>query len=342
VSDEVLLAVRDLSVSFATDGGLLRAVDGVSFDVPAGQTVALVGESGCGKSVTAHAIMRLVPTPPGKIDVGRVLFEGRDVLALPEREMQKLRGARMAMVFQEPMTSLNPVYTVGTQIIEAIRLHKAISRASARAHAIEALRRVGFPAPDEGVDRYPHELSGGMRQRVMIAMALACRPALLIADEPTTALDMTTQAQILTLLRELKDELGMAMLLIAHDVALVGEIADSVVVLYAGEVAESGPSAEVLTSPRHPYTRALLRSVPPTGAKAIRVRGQKRARLPTLEGTVPDLRSLPPGCRFQDRCPEVFERCRVEAVPVYREGSALVRCFLHDPAAGGARAEAAS
>jgi oligopeptide/dipeptide ABC transporter ATP-binding protein len=330
-STEPLLAIRDLSVSFATDGGVLRAVDGVSFEIGAGRTVALVGESGCGKSVTAHAILRLVPAPAGRIDAGKVLFEGRDLLTLPERDLREVRGARIGMIFQEPMTSLNPVYTVGTQIAEAVRLHADVSRAEARRRAVGALQRVGFPTPELGVDRYPHELSGGMRQRVMIAMALVNSPALLIADEPTTALDSTTQAQILELFATLKDELGMALLLIAHDLALVAEIADEVVVLYAGQVVERGEAAAILREPRHPYTRALLRSVPPIGARRPRGRATRRPRLPTIEGTLPDLRQPQLACRFGPRCPEAFARCAAEAPPPYPIGSALVRCHLHDP-----------
>jgi peptide/nickel transport system ATP-binding protein len=333
------LSIRDLSISFATDGGALRAVDHVSFDVPAGGTVALVGESGCGKSATAQAILRILPTPPASIDGGEILLGERDLLKLPERAMREIRGGRVGMVFQEPMTSLNPVYTAGFQIMEAIRLHRKVSRGEARRQAIEALGRVGFPEPARHVDSYPHELSGGMRQRVLIAMALSCRPGLLIADEPTTALDATVQAQILDLLQRLREEDGMSLLLVAHDLALVGEIADEIVVLYAGWVVERGPARAVLAAPAHPYTRALLASVPP---RTHRTRGVKRAPLPTIEGTLPDLRSPPRGCRFQDRCPEVMERCRVETPELYPVtmgetpkppaqpvgDGAVARCFL--------------
>jgi peptide/nickel transport system ATP-binding protein len=327
VSDEPLLSIRDLTVSFATDGGRLRAVDRVSIDVPRGRTVALVGESGCGKSVTAHAILRLLASPPASVDSGEIVLEGRDLLKLGEREMRAVRGGRVGMVFQEPMTSLNPVYTVGFQIAEAIRLHRDVSRREAKRLAIEGLTRVGFPEPARRIDSYAHELSGGMRQRVLIAIALACDPVLLIADEPTTALDATVQAQIMELLRDLKDASGMSMLLIAHDLALVGEVADEIVVLYAGVVVERGPAREVLASPSHPYTRALLGSVPP---RAHRVRGQTGRRLPTIEGSLPDLRSPPPGCRFEERCPEAFERCKVEPPTLLEAGAAgaLARCFL--------------
>ncbi len=324
---EPLLSVRDLSVSFVTGGGVLRAVSRVSFDVPRGRTVALVGESGCGKSVTAQAVLRLVPAPPGRIDGGKILFEGKDLLAIPERELREVRGGRIGMVFQEPMTSLNPVYTAGFQIVEAIRLHRDVSRREARRQAIAALARVGLPDPALRVDSYPHELSGGMRQRVLIAIALACDPALLVADEPTTALDTTVQAQLLELLARLREDTGLSILLIAHDLALVAEVADEIVVLYAGVVVERGPAREILRAPSHPYTQALLRSLPP---RAHRARGQKARRLPTIEGTLPDLRAPPPGCRFQARCPDVMDRCRAQTpalAPVPRT-DVLARCFL--------------
>ena len=325
-----LLSIRDLSVSFATEAGALRAVERVSFDIPKGRTVALVGESGCGKSVTAQSILRLLPSPPARIDGGEIVFEGRDLLKLPERELCEVRGGRVGMVFQEPLTSLNPVYTVGFQIMEAIRLHDRVSRSEARRRAIEGLARVGLPEPSRNVDAYPHQLSGGMRQRVLIAMALACGPALLVADEPTSALDMTVQAQILELLRELREAAGMSLLLIAHDLALVGEIADEIVVLYAGVVVERGPARAVLGSPSHPYTRGLLGSIPPRGHK---VRGQRREKLPTIEGTLPDLRSPPVGCRFHPRCPEAMDRCRTESPPFFAgsEPGSVARCFLCEP-----------
>jgi oligopeptide/dipeptide ABC transporter ATP-binding protein len=334
VSDEPLLEIRDLSVSFAADGGRLQAVDRVSFAVPRGRTVALVGESGCGKSVTAHSILRLLPSPPARIDGGEILLEGRDLLKLPEREMRAVRGGRIGMVFQEPMTSLNPVYTVGFQIEEAIRLHRDVSRREAKKLAVEGLARVGFPEPARRIDSYAHELSGGMRQRVLIAIALACSPALLVADEPTTALDATVQAQILELLAKLREESGMSLLLIAHDLALVGEVADDLVVLYAGVVVERGPAREVLRAPAHPYTRALLRSLPP---RTHRVRGEKGRRLPTIEGALPDLRSPPPGCRFHERCPDATERCRVEPPAlVAADNGAEARCLLVEESRGAA------
>jgi oligopeptide/dipeptide ABC transporter ATP-binding protein len=327
VSEEPLLSIRDLSVSFAAEGGRLLAVDRVSFDVPKGRAVALVGESGCGKSVTAAAVMRLLPEPPARLDGGQIRFDGQDLLTLPERAMRAVRGGRIGMVFQEPMTSLNPVYTVGYQIAEAIRLHRDVSRREARRLAIEGLAKVGLPEPARRVDSYPHELSGGMRQRVLIAIALACSPALLIADEPTTALDATVQAQILELIASRRREEGMSLLLIAHDLALVGEVADEIVVLYAGVVVERGPARAVLGSPAHPYTRALLQSLPP---RLHRVRGQPGRKLPTIEGSLPDLRRPPPGCRFHDRCPEVVDRCRTEAPALLAAGDALSRCHLVD------------
>jgi peptide/nickel transport system ATP-binding protein len=333
-----LLRVRDLTVTFSLDGAALRAVDRVSFDVRRGGTVALVGESGSGKTVTAQSILRLLPTPPASIEGGAIELEGRDLLALDEREMRAVRGGKVAMVFQEPMTSLNPVYTVGAQVAEAIRLHRPVSRGEAKRQALEMLRKVGLPEPERRMGSYPHELSGGMRQRVMIAMALGPGPALLIADEPTTALDMTTQAQILDLLTSLRAELSMSLLLIAHDLAVVAELADEIVVLYAGVVVERGPARLVLAAPGHPYTRALLRSIPVAGPRAYRARGQRARRLPTIPGAPPDLRAPPPGCRFQDRCEHAFDRCRAEepeltGVPSaeawrWPDAQQLARCFL--------------
>jgi oligopeptide/dipeptide ABC transporter ATP-binding protein len=305
MDDAPLLRVRDLVTTFRTDAGVLRAVDQVSFDVPRGGTVALVGESGCGKSVTALSILRLLATPPARIEAGRVELEGRDLLALPEREMRAVRGNVVSMIFQEPMTSLNPVYTVGWQIMEAWRLHRKKSRGEARARAAELLRLVGIADPDTSADAYPHQLSGGQRQRVMIAMALACEPKLLLADEPTTALDVTIQAQILALLGDLQRRFSMSILLITHDLGLVAEHARHVIVMYAGRVVERAPMRELFAKPMHPYTRGLLESVPRAGAGA-------RRRLRAIEGLVPDMRRLPPGCRFADRCPMRVDRCTQE------------------------------
>jgi peptide/nickel transport system ATP-binding protein len=308
---EPLLQVRDLVVSFATDQGLIRAVDGISFDVPKGRTVGLVGESGSGKSVTSLAIMGLIPRPPGRIDAGSVKLAGQELLTQSESALRAIRGRRVAMIFQEPMTSLNPVFTVGTQIMEAVRAHASVSRAAARARAIELLGKVGIPAPSERIDAYPHQLSGGMRQRVMIASALAGDPELLIADEPTTALDVTIQAQILELLAGLQAELGMSMLLITHDLGVVAEHAHEVVVMYAGKVVERSRASELFDAPLHPYTSGLLLSVP------SHPKNHGKTRLPTIPGSVPDLLQLPRGCRFQQRCPRVIDLCR-EAEPGLR------------------------
>jgi peptide/nickel transport system ATP-binding protein len=320
-----LLRVRDLVTSFRTDGGTLRAVDHVSFEVPRAAMVALVGESGCGKSVTALSIMRLVTSPPGRIESGTVELEGRNLLELPEREMRDVRGNHVSMIFQEPMTSLNPVYTAGWQIMEAIRLHKKKSRRDARARAIELLRLVGIPEPDTNVDAYPHQLSGGQRQRVMIAMALACEPKLLVADEPTTALDVTIQAQILELLRDLQQRLSMSILLITHDLGVVAENAQHVVVMYAGRVVESAPVSALFARPMHPYTRGLLDSIP-------RDIGRGNRRLRTIEGMVPDLRTLRGGCRFADRCPLRVDRCREEPELDEVAPGRLSRCWRAEEA----------
>ncbi len=259
---DIVLSIRDLSVSFLTEGPTLHATDRVSFDIPKGQTVALVGESGCGKSVTAQAVLGLLLSPPAIVESGKILFEGRDLRSLSESEMQPIRGNRIAMIFQEPMTSLNPVYTVGAQIVEAIRLHRRMTRFAAQKQAVDLLRQVGFAEPELRAKSYPHELSGGMRQRAMIAMAISCEPTLLIADEPTTAVDMITQAQILDVLMRLQRERSMSLLLIAHDLSLVSEIAEKIVILYAGTVVEKGPCRTLLSDPSHPYTRALLATQP--------------------------------------------------------------------------------
>ena len=297
-----LLEVRGLKVCFATEEGELPAVDGVSFSVRPGCTLGIVGESGCGKSVTALAIMGLVPTPPGRIAGGAVLFQGRDLLGLSSAELRELRGNRIAMIFQEPMTSLNPAFTVGDQIAEAIRRHENVGKREARARAIEMLRRVRIPAPERRIDDYPHRLSGGMRQRVMIAMALACGPELLIADEPTTALDVTIQAQILDLMRELRAALGTAIILISHDLGVIAEIADEVVVMYAGKVVERAAVGELFADPQHPYTIGLLGALPKLDGD--------RPRLATIAGAVPSPLALPRGCRFHPRCPFADEGCR--------------------------------
>jgi oligopeptide/dipeptide ABC transporter ATP-binding protein len=302
VSDPVL-EVRDLAVSFPQEGGRVCVVDGIDLEIGRGEVVALVGESGCGKSMTALAILRLVPRP-GRIERGTLRLEGRDLLTLPVTEMRALRGHHAAMIFQEPMTSLNPVMTAGAQVVEAIRLHERTGRAEARRRGLALFEQVGIPDPGARFDTYPHQLSGGMKQRVMIAMALAMRPRLLIADEPTTALDVTIQAQILDLMRQLREELGTAILLITHDLGVVNELADRVSVMYAGRVAEHGTRAEILGAARHPYAQGLLRSMP-----AIAVAGQRLAEIP---GVVPTAGKWPGGCRFRTRCERAFEPCPQE------------------------------
>jgi oligopeptide/dipeptide ABC transporter ATP-binding protein len=304
-----LLDVRSLRTEFATRGGIVQAVDDVSLDIREGETVALVGESGCGKSVTALSIMRLVPGPAGRIVGGEVLFRGRNLLALSEEEMRRVRGREIAMVFQEPMTSLNPVLSVGRQLTEGLEIHLGMTPAQARERAIELLAMVGIPDPRRRLAQYPHQFSGGMRQRMMIAMALACQPALILADEPTTALDVTIQAQILELLKDLSRRFGVAMLIITHNLGVVARYADRVNVMYAGKLVEHGAARDVYARPRHPYTLGLLRSVP-------RLDEPRRARLDPIEGQPPDLTRLPPGCAFQARCAFRIERCRQERPPL--------------------------
>jgi peptide/nickel transport system ATP-binding protein/oligopeptide transport system ATP-binding protein len=319
---ETLLSVENLVTAFKTERGTIRAVDGISFTIGKGQTVGLVGESGCGKSVTSLSCLRLVQSPPGFIESGKISFAGRDILALSEAEMRKVRGNKISMIFQEPMTSLNPVFTIGDQISEVFKIHQGMNKKEARAQAIEMLKLVRIPAPDKRVDEYPHQLSGGMRQRVMIAMALACRPELLIADEPTTALDVTIQAQILDLMAKLQTELNMAILLITHDLGVVAEVCDYVIVMYAGKIAEQGPVAEIFREPKHPYTVGLMNSIPRLGHKS--------EYLPTIEGQVPSLANLPRGCRFQARCPHAFDKCRVTEPTLKDVGpDHKAACWLH-------------
>ncbi len=299
---ENLLEVRDLRTYFYTEEGVGKAVDGVSFELRRGETLGLVGESGCGKSVSALSVMRLIPQPPGRIESGQVLFGGRDLLALSEEEMCQVRGDEIAMIFQEPMTSLNPVLTCGFQIAESVVLHQGVSKQEARNRAVEMLRLVGIPAAEQRVDEYPHQLSGGMRQRVMIAMALSCNPDLLIADEPTTALDVTIQAQILELLQRLQEEFDMAVLMITHDLGVIAEVADRVAVMYAGQVVEYASTRDVFDHPQHPYTRGLMQSIPHLDGD--------RERLEIIAGIVPDAREFPAGCRFAPRCKLAEDRCR--------------------------------
>ncbi|MDO8861049.1 ABC transporter ATP-binding protein [Haliea sp. E1-2-M8] len=306
-----LLEVDNLVTEFATDEGLVRAVDGVSFSVEPGATVGIVGESGCGKSVTALSIMRLLPQPMGRIASGEIRFQDRDLAQLPIPEMEKIRGCRIGMVFQEPMTALNPVHTIGRQLTEGMLLHKICEPANALRAAADLLDRVGIPSPEVRLGEYPHQLSGGMRQRVVIAMALACRPSLLIADEPTTALDVTIQAQILELIKDLQAEMGMAVIMITHDLGVIAETCDQVVVMYAGKVAERGTVFDIFDRPAHPYSRGLLQSIP-------RLDTEPKSRLGVIEGMVPGLRDLPLGCRFENRCEYAMDRCR-ELVPVLEQ-----------------------
>jgi oligopeptide/dipeptide ABC transporter ATP-binding protein len=308
-----LLEVKSLRTSFFTDGGEVRAVDGVSFSVEPGKLMGIVGESGSGKTATVLSIMRLLPET-ARIVGGEVVFEGRDLLRISEPEMRSVRGAQIAMIFQEPMTSLNPVFTVGNQVGEAIRLHQHTSRAETRDRSIEALRLVGIADPERRIDDYPHQLSGGMRQRVMIAMALACNPRLLIADEPTTALDVTIQAQILDLIRELQSRLGLGVILVTHDLGIVAEYADDVTILYAARVMEQAPSAELFRNPLNPYTRGLLASIPGVGE-------HRRARLQAIAGSIPSAIDPPPGCRFNPRCPMAIPQCSEAQPPLALRGT---------------------
>ncbi|MCL6450823.1 MAG: ABC transporter ATP-binding protein [Acetobacteraceae bacterium] len=309
---ETLLDVQGLKTCFYTEDGVVPAVDGVSFHINRGETLGMVGESGCGKSVTSLSIMRLIPWPPGRIVEGKVWFEGQDILAKSEPEMRKIRGNEISMIFQEPMTSLNPVYTVGDQIAEAIQLHQGLGRREAARKTVDMLRLVGIPLPERRAHEYPHQLSGGMRQRVMIAMALSCNPKLLIADEPSTALDVTIQAQILELMKRLKRELGMAILLITHDLGVIAEMAQRVVVMYAGRIVEEADVISLFRRPLHPYTDGLLHSIPRIDAK--------KGRLHVIEGVVPNPLNLPPGCRFHPRCPYAAEVCRKEEPPLEEAG----------------------
>jgi oligopeptide/dipeptide ABC transporter ATP-binding protein len=322
-----LLEVNNLKTHFPTRAGLVRAVDGVSFYLDQGELLGLVGESGCGKSMTALSIMRLI-SPPGRIVDGEIVFDGKNLLKLSNAAMRDVRGNDIAMIFQDPMTSLNPVFTVGEQIAEALRLHRGLSRPAARVAAIDAMREVSIPDPGLRSRDYPHQLSGGMRQRVMIAMALACDPKLLIADEPTTALDVTIQAQILELLDGLRKTRELAVLLITHDLGVVAEVADRVAVMYTGKIVEESPVEELFVRPRHPYTEGLLRSVPKLTAKDV----AKAERLQTIDGVVPRPTNLPPGCHFEPRCAYRMPRCKEGEIPLYPIAEKVsARCVLFDP-----------
>ncbi len=304
MNQEVILEVSALATEFDIDSGTVRVLDGVSFNVPKGKTLGIVGESGCGKSVTAMSIMGLLPHPYGRIAGGKVLFQGQDLTQLSPKELFTIRGNRISMIFQEPMTALNPVHTIGQQLVEVFKLHRPDLDKRARLDAaVEMLRKVGIPSPEKRVSNYPHQLSGGMRQRVMIAMALACEPEILICDEPTTALDVTIQAQILDLMQQLQQENHMSIIFITHDLGVVAEICDEVVVMYAGRVAEQAQVNDLFEQPAHPYTQGLLQSIP-------RLEDTPKTRLPVIEGFVPGLQEMPQGCRFQNRCPKVSDQCR--------------------------------
>ena len=319
-----LLDIQSLKTYFSVRGQTAKAVDDINLTIQAGQTLGLVGESGCGKSVTAHSIIQLIPDPPGKIMGGKIFFEGDNLLEYSEKKMRKIRGNRISMIFQEPMTSLNPVFTVGNQVAEVIRLHKRLSRKETRERVVEMFQLVGIPAPEARLNDYPHQMSGGMRQRVMIAMALACSPKLMIADEPTTALDVTIQAQILDLMDKLKDETGAAILFITHDLGVIAEMAQHVAVMYAGKRVEFADVNTIFSNPKHPYTVGLLESIPTVGRKT------SDGKLSTISGTVPSLYNLPSGCLFSDRCPDVFDDCRRADPQMYNVGgNHIARCFKY-------------
>jgi oligopeptide/dipeptide ABC transporter ATP-binding protein len=320
--DQPLLSVRNLIIEFSTRYGPVRAVDGISFDVYPNETLGIVGESGCGKTVTGLSLLRLIPSPPGRIVAGEILLQGRDLTKLSEDEMQSLRGDEISMIFQEPMTALNPVLTVGTQMVDVLTRHRPLTRRQAKIEAIGMLSKVGIPAPNKRINEYPHEMSGGMRQRVMIAMALSCSPKLLIADEPTTALDVTTQAQVLEQIVELQDEFQMAVILITHDLGVVAETCQRALVMYCGEIIERADIESLFEKPQHPYSRGLLDSIP-------RLREEKLVELPIIPGMVPDLLHLPPGCRFADRCSRVTDECRLQRPHLDAQAAApsAVACF---------------
>jgi oligopeptide/dipeptide ABC transporter ATP-binding protein len=322
---EPLLCIENLKTHFFTEDGVVKAVDGVDMCINAGETLAVVGESGCGKSVTALSVMRLIQSPPGRIVEGQIRFAGQELTGLSDEEMRHIRGNRISMIFQEPMTSLNPVFKAGTQVAEAISLHQKVSQGQAFEKAVGMMAKVGIPDPARRAKEYPHQLSGGMRQRVMIAMALACNPQLMIADEPTTALDVTIQAQILDLMNELKNDFGAAIMLITHDLGVVAEMAQRVVVMYTGKVVEEAPAEQLFASPKHPYTIGLMESIPNLDQPVPEDR-----MLPTIKGMVPSLLNLPKGCNFQKRCPEATQRCLDEAPPLFDiEDGHKVRCWLH-------------
>ena len=338
---EPVLKIEDLRTVFHTDDGVVHAAEGVSYELYPGETLAVVGESGSGKSVTALSVLRLIAEPPGEIVSGHIIFDGKDLTSLSRRELRRIRGRRISMIFQEPMTSLNPVHTIGRQIMEPMLLHRICDRTEARRRALELLKKVGIPAPDQRMSEYPHQLSGGMRQRVMIAIALACEPEVVIADEPTSALDVTVQLQILRLLKDLQEQMGMAVILITHDLGVVAEVADRVAVMYAGRVVESGSVEELFYNSVHPYVEGLRASIPDLD--------EETERLSVIPGQVPDAARLPQGCPFAPRCAYVMERCTDQDPPTTQVGSEapagpgrprhLVRCWLNDPQTVAAHAE---
>ena len=322
-----LLTIDALKTYFYTFEGVAKAVDDVSFHLDRGEVLGMVGESGCGKSVTAQSVMRLIPEPPGRIVQGRILFDGQDLVQLPTEKMRRIRGRRIAMIFQEPMTSLNPVYTIGDQIGEMFRRHMQLSAKESRLQAVQMLHKVQIPAPERRVGEYPHQLSGGMRQRAMIAMALACNPEILIADEPTTALDVTIQAQILDLMIQLQADFNTAIIMITHDLGVIAEMAARIVVMYAGKVAEEAPTESLFLDPKHPYTRGLLRSIPKLGERSR----HGRQRLQEIRGMVPSLYALPAGCSFYPRCPDRLAICIDHPPPLFKTGeNHWARCWLHN------------
>lgn len=318
-----LLEIKDLSVAFRVEGKYVTAVDSVSLDVRKGEILGLVGESGSGKSVTCRSIMRLIPDPPGRIQKGKVIFKGKDILEMSKKEMYKVRGNKISMIFQEPMTSLNPVYTCGNQIIEAVLLHQKVNRQEARQRAIEMLNLVGIPMPEVRIDSYPHELSGGMRQRVMIAMALSCNPEILIADEPTTALDPTIQAQILDLIKQLQKKLSITVIFITHDLGVIAEICDRVAVMYAGSIVEQADVIEIFHNPKHPYTNELLKAIPKINEKCD--------VLHNIKGVIPNIVDIPKGCGFHPRCAYCMEKCKMQKPPLFEPDKGHeVRCWLFE------------
>jgi len=320
-----ILRIENLRTHFETARGTVKAVDGVDLHLNEGDTLGIAGESGCGKTVLALSVMRLIPRPPGRIVSGRILFEGQDLLGLPEEEMRRVRGKRISMIFQEPMTSLNPVFRIGDQVAETLRLHEGLSAADAHERAVEMLRMVGIPAPEARARDYPHQMSGGMRQRVMIAMALSCRPRLMLADEPTTALDVTIQAQILELIQDLKREVGTSVILITHDLGVIAEAAQYAAVMYAGWVVEQGPVGSIFSAPLHPYTVGLMNSIPRIGKGHA-----KDGYLNVIPGTIPDLLELPSGCKFRDRCPHAMPVCAEKEPELLEKAPGhTVRCWLH-------------